>query len=124
MVRAVIDHTGFGVADVAGLGRFYDQLLAPLGLKRLMTLPEDGGVGYGVDYPVFWIDRFHVAGRNHMAFAAIDPDQVDAFHSAGLAAGGESNGAPGQRSGQSSEIYYAAFIRDAEGNNIEAVFRG
>ena len=58
----MIDHTGIGVADVARSAAFYDATLSVLGLRRVMQLPEnDGadGVGYGVDYPVFWIDRFH-----------------------------------------------------------------
>ena len=58
----MIDHTGIGVADVARSAAFYDATLSVLGLRRVMQLPEnDGadGVGYGVDYPVYWINRFH-----------------------------------------------------------------
>jgi len=61
----MIDHTGIGVADVARSAAFYDATLGALGLHRVMQLPEnDGvdGVGYGVDFPVFWIDRFHPDG--------------------------------------------------------------
>jgi catechol 2,3-dioxygenase-like lactoylglutathione lyase family enzyme len=57
----MIDHAGIGVADVARSATFYDAALGALGLRRVMQLPEkDGGdgVGYGVDYPIFWIDRF------------------------------------------------------------------
>jgi catechol 2,3-dioxygenase-like lactoylglutathione lyase family enzyme len=70
----MIDHTGIGVADVARSAAFYDATLGALGLRRVAQLPEKtgaDGVGYGVDYPVFWIDRFHPHGvKQHTAFAA------------------------------------------------------
>ena len=73
----MIDHTGIGVADVARSAAFYDATLSVLGLRRVMQLPEnDGsdGVGYGVDYPVYWIDRFHPHSvRQHTAFARQKP---------------------------------------------------
>lgn len=97
----MIDHTGIGVADVARSAAFYDAALGALGLRRVMRLPEnDGsdGVGYGVDYPIFWIDRFHPHGvKQHTAFAARSRAEVDAFHAAALNAGGIDNGAPGLR---------------------------
>ena len=124
----MIDHTGIGVADVAKSAAFYDAALGALGLRRSMQMPEGvgtDGIGYGVDYPIFWIDRFHPhSTRQHTAFAAKSRAEVDAFHAAALRAGGTDNGAPGQREGQSSAVYYAAFVLDPDGNNIEAVFRG
>jgi predicted lactoylglutathione lyase len=70
---------------------------------------------------VYWIDRFHPHGvRQHTAFAAHSEAQVQAFYAAALAAGGAPNGPPGQR----APGYYAAFVLDPDGNNIEAVFRG
>jgi catechol 2,3-dioxygenase-like lactoylglutathione lyase family enzyme len=97
----MIDHTGIGVADIARSAAFYDAALGALGLRRVMQLPEnDGadGVGYGVDYPVFWIDRFHPHGvKQHTAFAARNRAEVDAFHAAALKAGGTDNGPPGLR---------------------------
>jgi catechol 2,3-dioxygenase-like lactoylglutathione lyase family enzyme len=120
----MIDHTGIGVADVARSAAFYDAALGALGLRRAMQLPEnDGadGVGYGVDFPVFWIDRFHPHGvKQHTAFAAKNRAEVDAFHAAAVKAGGTDNGPPGLR----APGYYAAFVLDPDGNNIEAVFRG
>jgi catechol 2,3-dioxygenase-like lactoylglutathione lyase family enzyme len=78
-------------------------------------------VGYGFDYPVFWIDRYHPHSvKQHTAFAAKSRAEVDAFHAAALRAGGAENGAPGLR----RPNYYAAFVLDPDGNNIEAVFRG
>jgi catechol 2,3-dioxygenase-like lactoylglutathione lyase family enzyme len=124
----VIDHTGVGVADVAASAAFYDAALGALGMRRAMQMPENqgtDGIGYGVDYPVFWIDRFHPhSTRQHTAFVAKSRAQVDAFYAAAMRAGGTDNGAPGAREKQSTPTYYAAFVLDPDGNNIEAVFRG
>jgi catechol 2,3-dioxygenase-like lactoylglutathione lyase family enzyme len=123
----MIDHTGIGVRDVRQSAVFYDAVLATLGLRRVVELPaNDGGdgVGYGVRHPIFWIDRFHPHGtRQHTAFAAKSRAEVDAFHAAGLQAGGKDNGPPGLRSGGYPPGYYAAFVLDPDGNNMEAVFR-
>lgn len=124
----MIDHTGIGVSDVRRSARFYDAALGALGLRRVIELPgSDGsdGVGYGIDHPVFWIDRFHPHGvKQHTAFAAKSRAQVDAFHAAALKAGGTDNGPPGLRGGGYPPGYYAAFVLDPDGNNMEAVFRG
>jgi catechol 2,3-dioxygenase-like lactoylglutathione lyase family enzyme len=92
----MIDHTGIGVADVGRSAVFYDAALSALGLRRLMQLPEnDGadGVGYGIDYPIFWIDCFHPHSvKQHTAFAAKSRAEVDAFHAAALKAGGPTTG--------------------------------
>jgi catechol 2,3-dioxygenase-like lactoylglutathione lyase family enzyme len=124
----MIDHTGIGVADVRRSAAFYDAALGALGWRRVAQLPEnDGGdaVGYGVEYPVFWIDRYHAHGvKQHTAFAAQSRAEVDAFHAAALATGGRDNGPPGLRSSQGYPPgYYAAFVLDPDGNNMEAVVR-
>lgn len=120
----MIDHTGIGVADVARSAAFYDDALGALGLRRVMQMPEGvgtDGIGYGQEYPVFWIDHFHPHSvKQHAAFAARTKAEVDAFYSAALRAGGSDNGAPGPRRPR----YYAAFVLDPDGNNIEAVYRG
>lgn len=120
----MIDHTGIGVADVGRSAAFYDAALAVLGLRRVMQMPENvgtDGIGYGVNYPVYWIDRYHPHSvRQHTAFAAKSRAEVDAFHAAALKAGGTDNGPPGQRRSN----YYAGFVLDPDGNNIEAVYRG
>ena len=120
----MIDHTGIGVADVSASAQFYDALLGALGMRRVAQMPPElgtDGVGYGFDYPIFWIDRFHPHSvRQHTAFAAKDCGEVDAFHKAGLAAGGSDNGSPGFR----TPTYYAAFVIDPDGNNMEAIYRG
>lgn len=131
-----IDHTGIGVADIHKSARFYDAALETLRLRPLVRLtktfgvaasvedPELGGVGYGVDYPIFWIDAFHPHGvKQHTAFRACERSEVEAFHKAALSAGGQDNGAPGLRSGSYPPGYFAAFVIDPDGNNIEAVFR-
>jgi catechol 2,3-dioxygenase-like lactoylglutathione lyase family enzyme len=123
----MIDHTGIGVADVGRSAAFYDAALGALGLRRVRQLPEGvgtDGIGYGVNHPVFWIDRYHPHSiRQHTAFAAKSKAEVDAFYAAALKAGGIDNGAPGLREHYTSD-YYAAFVLDPDGNNIEAVFRG
>lgn len=125
----MIDHTGIGVADVARSAALYDAALGAIGLRRVMQLPETDGsdaVGYGIDYPIFWIDRFHPHSVDqHTAFAAQNRTEVDAFYSAALRAGGTDNGSPGLRDTAKGYPpgYYAAFVLDPDGNNIEAVFR-
>jgi catechol 2,3-dioxygenase-like lactoylglutathione lyase family enzyme len=109
---------------------FYDAALGALGLRRLMQMPPDkgsDGIGYGTEFPVFWIDCFHPHGvRQHTAFTAKSRAAVDSFHAAALAAGGKDNGSPGFRDTKTGYPpgYYAAFVIDPDGNNIEAVFRG
>ncbi len=127
----LIDHTGVGVSDIHSSNTFYKAALQPLGIRVVKRITRDfkptdadgpdlGGVAYGIDYPVFWIDVFHPHRiRQHTAFRARSRQQVDAFHEAALAAGGIDNGRPGLR----SSGYYAAFVFDPDGNNIEAVFR-
>jgi len=124
----MIDHTGIGVSDISTAAAFYDAALGALGMRRAAQMPENvgnDGVGYGIDYPIFWIDRFHPHSiRQHTAFIAKSCAEVDAFYAAAMGSGGTDNGAPAAREKQSTSIYYAAFVLDPDGNNIEAVFRG
>ncbi len=125
----MIDHTGIGVSDVNRSATFYDAALGALGLRRVMQLPQATGedaVGYGVEYPVFWIDRFHPdSTKNHTAFTAQSREAVNSFYSAALDAGGKDNGPPRLRDTSQGYPpgYYAAFVLDPDGNNIEAVCR-
>jgi catechol 2,3-dioxygenase-like lactoylglutathione lyase family enzyme len=125
----MIDHTGIGVADVNRSAAFYDAVLGALGYRRVTQLPpEDGAdaVGYGLEYPIFWLDRFHPHGiKQHTAFTAKSRAEVDAFYLAALQAGGRDNGPPGLRDTALGYPpgYYAAFVLDPDGNNMEAVFR-
>jgi catechol 2,3-dioxygenase-like lactoylglutathione lyase family enzyme len=123
----MIDHTGIGVADVQRSAAFYDAALGALGMRRVAQIPADtgaDGVGYGTDHPVFWIDRYHAHSvRQHTAFVAASHAQVDAFHAAATKAGGTDNAAPGLRGDGYPPGYYAAFVLDPDGNNMEAVCR-
>jgi len=108
---------------------FYDTALGALGLRRVAQMPDGAGadgIGYGVEHPIFWIDRFHPAGmKQHTAFAARSRAEVDAFHEAAVKAGGSDNGPPGLRDTTTGYPagYYAAFVIDPDGNNMEAVYR-
>ena len=119
----LIDHLQLVVRDLAASRRFYEPVLATLGIAL-------GGAGD--DW--FWADELFVSsidsqaaqgrptGRHHLAFQARDREMVDAFHAAALASGGRDNGAPGERPYHPG--YYAAFVLDPDGNNIEAVYHG
>jgi catechol 2,3-dioxygenase-like lactoylglutathione lyase family enzyme len=123
----MIDHTGIGVSDVARSAVFYDAAFGALGWRRVAQMPDgigSDGIGYGVSHPLFWIDRFHPHGlKQHTAFAAKSRAEVDAFHAAALGAGGIDHGPPGLRAPPYPAGYYAAFVLDPDGNNMEAVCR-
>jgi len=124
----VIDHVGFAVSDLGSSKAFYDAALAALGVAPVMTVTpeqtESGGtaIGYGKgDNPFFWIgDNERVGQGTHVAFTADSRAEVDAFHAAALRAGGSDHGAPGIRAHYHPN-YYAAFVLDPDGSNIEAV---
>ena len=119
----LIDHVQLVVKDLSASRRFYDAVLGVLGIPI-------GGEGDGY----FWADEFVVStpdseaadgkltGRNHIAFQAADQAMVDALYRAGLANGGKDNGPPGERPYHPG--YYAAFLLDPDGNNVEAVYHG
>ena len=119
----MIDHVSVPVRDLKRAAAFYATVLATLGYTKLDDRPAT--VGFGKKYSEFWInlrpDTPHVADPGtHVALRAGGKDAVDAFHAAALAHGGTSDGAPGPR-GEAGEGYYAAFVRDPDGNKIEAV---
>lgn len=119
----LIDHIQLVVQDLPASQAFYSAILDTLGVPM-------GGTGEGY----FWADELFVTamdspaamgvltGRHHLAFQARDKAMVDAFHEAALAHGGQDNGAPGERTYHPG--YYAAFVLDPDGNNIEAVYHG
>lgn len=119
----MIDHVSIAVRDLAGCARFYEAVLAPLGYLKLVTRPAT--IGFGKKYPEFWLNERRnmtpVAPDSgvHFCLRARDVAAVQAFHAAALKNGGADDGAPGLRSGE-MKGYYAAFIRDPEGNRIEA----
>ena len=119
----LIDHIQLVVQDLAASQSFYTAVLAALQVPM-------GGTGDGY----FWADELFVTaldspaaggvltGRHHLAFQARDRAMVEAFHQAALANGGKDNGVPGERAYHPG--YYAAFVLDPDGNNIEAVYHG
>ena len=121
----MIDHISIAVRDLSAADTFYGAVLATLGFGKLREWPGTA-IGFGKKYPEFWINKRAEMGQVaadsgiHICLRARDAAAVDAFHAAALKAGGVSDGAPGLRS-KYHENYYAAFIRDPDGNRIEAV---
>jgi predicted lactoylglutathione lyase len=125
----VIDHLGMPVSDLARSTAFYLKALAPLGISIIMQVSaeqtgEGAAVGFGAKgKPFFWIgEGFHPKADTHVhvAFTAMNRDEVDMFYRAAIAAGGKDNGPPGLRPHYHAN-YYGAFVLDPDGNNIEAV---
>jgi catechol 2,3-dioxygenase-like lactoylglutathione lyase family enzyme len=120
----MIDHVSVAVRDLERAARFYTAVLGAVGYERLEVRPHT--VGFGKKYPELWINlRVAMApiaadSGAHVGLRVRSTELVDAFHAAALAAGGTSDGSPGLRP-QHGEGYYAAFIRDLDGNRIEAV---
>ena len=120
----MIDHISIAVRDLKAAERFYTALLAPLGMSKLREWPTS--IGYGKKHPEFWINlragmtRVPDDSGVHICLRGRETAAVDAFHAVALASGGTSDGAPGLRP-HYYENYYAAFIRDPDGNRIEAV---
>ena len=119
----LIDHIQLVVHNLAASRRFYEAVFDALKIPI---------AGTGADY--FWADELFISsidseaaagkltGRHHLAFQAADKAMVEAFHAAGLEAGGKDNGGPGERPYHPG--YFAAFLIDPDGNNIEAVYHG
>jgi len=116
----MIDHVTANVSDFDQAKSFYSQALAPLGYSLQAEFPGAAGFGTGEGIPDFWIGSSAERGATHIALSAKDRAAVDAFFEAATGAGGRDNGAPGLRA-HYHENYYAAFVHDADGNNIEAV---
>jgi len=120
----MIDHVSITVADLAASGTFYDAVLGTLGHGRLVDKPET--IGYGKKYPEFWLNArpgsppAAADSGTHICLRARTADAVDAFHKAAMDAGGADDGPPGMRP-EYHDRYYAAFIRDRDGNRIEVV---
>lgn len=115
------DHIGLKAKDFGASLRFYGAVLAPLG--HVKDCEGEGWAGFGpAGAPALWLYAEKQTGGPgaHVAFRAKARAEVDAFHRAGLAAGGRDNGAPGLRTDY-SPTYYGAFLIDPDGNNVEAV---
>ena len=116
----MIDHVSIAVRDLAASVRFYEQVLGVLGFTKLRDLPAT--VGFGKQYPEFWLNHrpkmiVDPETGAHVALRAPDRESVDRFFAEALRLGATSDLAPHMR----RETYYAAFIRDPDGNRIEAV---
>ena len=124
----MLDHVSITVADLERAGRFYDAVLAALGVPRIGA--DEGWIGYGARADAAHPDRNYLSLRagpapeaalgRHWCFKAPDRASVDAFWAAGLSAGGTGDGPPGPRPHYHA-AYYAAFLVDPDGNRIEAV---
>jgi catechol 2,3-dioxygenase-like lactoylglutathione lyase family enzyme len=121
---SVISHVSLGTNDYPRAKAFYDAVLATLQIGCVMDFP--GGAGYGRAFPEFWIQSPHDGGRAsagngvHVSFLANTINEVEAFHAKALQLGGQDEGAPGYRP-EYTPRYYAAFVRDLDGNKIEAM---
>ena len=127
----MIDHLGFRVRNLTDSRRFYEACAAALGLAVIDNTPDSFLVGrsasepipflwVGTVNPAFWTSAHVVsAAPIHLAFTASSQEAVDRFYDTALEAGGRDNGAPGPR-GPQEMGYYAAFVLDPDGNNIEA----
>lgn len=125
----MLDHIGFTVSNLDLSRTFYQRAFAPLGVGLLIEVTEEMTGGHGAhlgfgraNNPFFWIGTGKAASANvHVALSVADRATVEAFHAAAIKAGGKDNGAPGLRPDYGPD-YYAAFVLDPDGNNIEAVF--
>lgn len=114
------DHIGLKVKDLATATRFYRAALEPLGHGVTYEDKTSVGIGSKGEAGLWLYGAKNASGGSHVAFRATDRASVDRFHAAGVKAGGRDNGAPGLRKDY-SPTYYAAFLIDPEGNNVEAV---
>ena len=120
----IVDHLGITCADLEASKTFYDAVLGVLGHRRVMDV--EVAIGYGRDEPDFWIAGAEGAGPNresHLAFTAPDVETVHAFHRAATELGAETLHEP-RLWPEYHPAYYAVFVRDPDGNNVEAVFHG
>ena len=124
----MLDHVSLGVADIARSRRFYDAVLQPLGLARIVDFGSGRGSDYGAAAGSLGV-QFTITRESgvaapypgvHLCFRAPSREAVRAFHAAAVAAGGRDDGAPGLRPHYHPD-YYAAFVRDPDGHRIEAV---
>ena len=121
----MIDHVSLAVADLERSAAFYENVLAPLGLTKLVAR-EGAAIGFGKRYPEFWLNarpglvpQPETTGT-HICLRAKSQDAVKAFHAAALANGGRDAGMPGPRQAAFT-TYFGAFVFDLDGNKIEAV---
>ena len=122
---SIISHISVGTNNFERAVEFYDKVLSTLGCKQIMKHP--GAVAYGNEYPEFWVQTPYngepatVGNGSHIGFIATTKEAVHAFHEAALSEGGTDDGAPGPRPDY-GDAYYGCFVRDLDGNKIEATY--
>lgn len=122
---SILSHVSIGTNDFSKAVEFYDQILPTLGIQSILQFP--GAKAYGKKYPEFWVQvplnqkPASVGNGFHVGFLAQSKKEVDAFHQAALQAGAVSEGEPGPRE-LYGPAYYGCFVRDLDGNKIEAMF--
>ncbi len=122
-IPSILHHVSLGTDDLERACTFYDAVMPHLGAGRMMRFPF--AAAYGKEFPELWIGKPVDEGRavagngTHVCFIAPSRDAVDAFHAAGLEAGGADEGAPGSRPDYGPG-YYGCFLRDPDGHKIEA----
>ena len=122
---SIISHISVGTNNFECAVVFYDKVLSTLGCKQIMKYP--GAVAYGREFPEFWVqipingEPATIGNGAHVGFIANSTEAVHAFHRVALEEGGVDDGAPGPRPDY-GESYYGCFIRDLDGNKIEATF--
>jgi len=122
---SIISHISIGTNNFNRAVTFYDNVLSTLGCKQLMKYP--GAVAYGKEFPEFWVqmpingEPATIGNGSHIGFIASTKEAVHAFHEAALIEGGTDDGAPGPRPDY-GDAYYGCFIRDLDGNKIEAAY--
>ena len=122
---SIISHISIGTNHFERAVTFYDKVLSTLGCKQLAKYP--GAVAYGREYPEVWVQTpfdgkpATIGNGSHIGFIAASKDAVHAFHEAALEEGGTDDGAPGPRPDY-GDSYYGCFVRDLDGNKIEATF--
>lgn len=123
--RVEIDHLTIPVTDYEVSKRFYERALRPLGIQVRLDWPDKRTAFFGPEHrpSLLWLAETGAAGSLRVSLVAAGPDAVDDFHAAAVSAGARTEQEPGVRPEHSRE-YYAARVLDADGNSIEAVFRG
>jgi catechol 2,3-dioxygenase-like lactoylglutathione lyase family enzyme len=115
-----LDHIGVNVRHLAKARAFYTAALGAIGMKINLDVSSAFGMGSNKE-KIFWLARdAKASGHGHYALRVAHRDDVDAFYEAAIGAGGKDNGKPGPRPDYGPN-YYAAFVKDSEGNNIEVV---
>ncbi len=124
---SIMSHISIGTNDFKRAVAFYDAIMPTVGAKRILQPPGIEAVGYGKQFPEFWVQAPHDGGKAevangiHIAFLAATKQAVHAFWDAAIGAGATADGEPGPRP-HYGEAYYACFVRDLDGHKLEAMY--